>query len=323
MKPLKTVLLSFFVVSQLAAQINIGRDSISIVPETIAIAIDTIALAKSCAYQKDFENADLLLTKYNVDHVDIHALRLHAQVLYWMKAFGRSIEVYEKAIHIFPEPSALHVDYARVLFSLNKLPKAHRLLNAYRNHDSINVEAIIMTAYIELWNGKIGAAGKKAELVLKTYADNAEAKDIKSNISNWTVPYIKTGVEILSDDQPLKGNNFYAEAGVYRSWVFAPTIQAAIYRYSAEETRFRSSWMQLANSIQLGTRNKIKLKGGLFQQNSNSTKFTGGAEVSHQITRNFLFQATLEKRPYQYTISSIKSAVMESVTGISLSYNRN
>src|SRR5262245_9732093 len=112
MKSLTCLLASILIVNYLNAQ----------TPETT----DTIALARSSAYQKDFEKADQLLTKYNANHSDFHGLSLHAQVLYWMKAFNRSIEVYEKAIQSFPQPSSLYLDYARVEFNLGKLSKTRK-----------------------------------------------------------------------------------------------------------------------------------------------------------------------------------------------------
>jgi hypothetical protein len=180
-----------------------------------------------------------------------------------------------------------------------------------------------MTTYINLWNGKIGFAEKKATQLLQKYPGNAEAKDIISQVNNYTIPYIKTGIEIFSDDQPLKGQVYHAEAGVYKSWLFAPTAQAAYYRFNEADSSFHSTWLQVANTVQLGLKSKVKLQGGIFQQNGNQSALTGGVEVSQKIARHFLVQAALEKRPYQYAISSIKNLVMENVSTISLSYNRN
>jgi hypothetical protein len=240
-----------------------------------------------------------------------------------MKAFDRSIEVYEKAIILLPKPSPLHLDYARVLYSLGKLSKAREILKIYKQFDSTNAEADIMTAYMNLWSGKIGSAREKAGKLLQQYPTNAEAKDILSTISMWTVPYVKAGTQFISDDQPLKGNAYYVEGGVYKSWLVAPTVQAAIYHHNANDSSFHSFWMQLANTIQPTVTTKVKLKGGIFQQNGNESAISGGVEVSQQIAHRFSLQAYLERRPYQYTISSIKSMLMEDFSGVGLSYNRN
>ena len=112
-----------------------------------------------------------------------------------------------------------------MLFNVGKLKQARQLLKAYRIHDSTNVEADIMTAYINLWNGKMGSAGMIAARVQQKYPGNAEAKNIINQITNYTIPYFKTGTEYFSDDQPLEGSTFYVEAGVYKSWLFAPTAR--------------------------------------------------------------------------------------------------
>ena len=321
MKTLKYLLLSLFIVNQLHAQIDISP-YVNPSAQLNTADIDTIELARNCAYQKEFQTADQLLTIYNSHHTDLHGISLHAQVIYWMKDFDRSVDLYENAIKLFPNPSSLHLDYARVLFSMNKMPKVRKLLREYREFDSTNVEAAIMTAYIALWNGKNGHAGKIADQLLQKYPGNAEASDIINKINDWTVPYLKVGTQFLSDDQPVKGQAYYAEAGVYKSWLFAPTVQAAIYRFNAQDSSFHSSWVQLGNTIKLGIKNQLKLKGGFFQQNGKSSEFSGSAELSRQITRSFSLQAGIDRRPYQYTISSIKNVVMENASTVSLSYNR-
>jgi hypothetical protein len=240
-----------------------------------------------------------------------------------MKAFDQSITLYEQAIKSFPQHYTLHLDYGRVLFTLGKVSEARKQLIIYRQFDSVNAEARIMTAYLNLWTGKTGQAGNEAKSLLTQYPGNAEAKDIINTIGQWTVPYMKAGTQFLSDDQPLKGQTYYAEAGVYKSWLFAPKINASIYRYNVEDRSFQSSWVQLSNSFQIGTKSNVKLRGGIFGQNSKQSEFSGGAEVSRQLARHFTLQAALDRRPYQFTISSVENVVMENVTALGLNYNRN
>jgi predicted Zn-dependent protease len=109
--------------------------------------LDTIEYARSKAYEKDFIEADKLLTEYNRFHKDVNALRLHAQVLYWMKNFDRSIEVYERTISKFPNIAVVKLDYGRMSFELGKQKKAQALLNDFITTDSFNVEANIMLSY--------------------------------------------------------------------------------------------------------------------------------------------------------------------------------
>jgi len=322
MKSLKCLVISFIVVSQLHAQVDVGT-YVDPSYKLDLVIMDTVTLARNCAYQKEFQKADELLTAYNANHTDFYGLSLHALVLYWMQSFDRSTALYEKAINLFPQPSSLYLDYARVLYGLNKLSKASKLLDTYRQYDSANAEAQIMTAYMKLWNGRLAQAGSIAKDLLKKYPTNTEATDIVSKINNWTIPYVKAGTQIISDDQPLKGNEFYAEGGVYKSWLFAPTAQASIYHYSAGDSSFHSMWLQLSNAIQVTMKTRLKLKAGVFAQNGNGSSFAGGASLSQQIAHHFSLEAAYDRRPYQYTITSVKHMVMENLTSFGLNYNRN
>src|SRR5688572_8515887 len=134
-------------------------------PSFLRYETDTIVRARNCAYAKQFDCADYLLSRYHSGQHKIDALALHGQVLYWMQHFDRSMAVYEKALQLSPPPSSFHLEYARVLYGSKKLTKAAAMLNLYRQYDSTNVEAEIMTAYIDLWNGKLEPAGNKANLV--------------------------------------------------------------------------------------------------------------------------------------------------------------
>jgi tetratricopeptide (TPR) repeat protein len=307
MKKLTCLLFTYILLGQLHAQVNQTPD--------------TVSLARSLAYKKNFTSADRLLLEYNRNHNDINALRLHAQVLYWMKAFDRSIEVYEKAISVFREPSLLHLDYARVLYNLNRLTKAERLLEAFRAFDSSNAEAEIMIAYIKLWNGRVAEAEKAAKSILKKYPGNAEATDILTQIKWNTVPYIKTGITFQGDDQPLNGQSFEIETGVYRSWIFSPVAQASLYQFKDADTTYHASWLRIRNSIQLNTRSSLMLEAGAFKQHATPAQFTGSAVLSQNINRHLLLQAGLERKPYQYALASIKTPVLEDVSRVSLSYN--
>src|SRR5688572_4362736 len=218
MKTLRSFLLTFCIASQLAAQVgnqftaytNLRVDSfVTSSRDFVIMERDTLTLARMCAYSNYFQEADYLLTKYNAAHADIHGLGLQAQVLYWMQAFDRSVSIYDKAIRMYPEPSPLYLDYARVLYGLHRLQTAESLLKTYRLIDSSNVEADIMMAYIHLWNGQFEMAGKRANHLLKQYPERAEAKDILRKITNYSAPYYITGIEFLSDDQPLKGRVIY------------------------------------------------------------------------------------------------------------------
>lgn len=286
--------------------------------------VDTIDLARSIAYEKKFSAADSLLGHYNKDNNDINGLRLHAQVLYWMKAFDRSIAVYEKALALFPHEKIVHLEYGRILFNLNKMTKARQFLDTYVKHDSLNAEANILLSYIDFWQGHIQAAKKRSLFLLQHYPGNAEAQDILKQIRYNTSPYLKTGIDFLSDDQPRDGVNYTIEGGVYKSWFFSPVLQATIYQFNATDSIYNSSWFRIKNTIQGASGFSLVFGGGLFHHGAaRSTHVTGSVEAAQVIAKRFSLNAGYEKKPYQYTIASLKNMVLEAVSSFSLSYNKN
>ena len=157
------------------------------------------------------------MTEYNRFHTDFNALRLHAQVLYWMKNFDRSIKVYDQTISLFPNVSAVKLDYGRVMFEMGKHTKAQDLLTDHLIDDSLNIEANTMMAYLNMWSGHQKKAIKRANMVLKQFPDNKEALDILNEINIITAPYVSAGTNFQSDYQPNKANSTVVETGMYRS----------------------------------------------------------------------------------------------------------
>ncbi len=286
--------------------------------------VDTIEYARSKAFEKDYSVADKLLTEYNRFHKEVNALRLHAQVLYWMKQFNRSIEVYEKTLSNFPGISVVKLDYGRLLFELGKLKKAQALLNDFITNDSLNVEANIMLSYINMWSGQNKAAKDRANLILKQYPDNKDAISILNQINIYTTPYISAGTNFQSDDQPLTATGFAVETGVYRSWALSPTLQAQYNDFKIPEGKYQSLWIQAGNKISLGIGSTLNVAGGLFQHiNSGDSYFTGRIGFTQKISRSFSGEAGFEKKPYQYSIASVRTPVLENVLSLAAGFNKS
>ena len=286
--------------------------------------IDTLELARNSAYQKDFATADSLLSAYNKNHKDVHALRLHAQVLYWTKDFNGALALYEKTLLLFPDEAVVKLEYGRTLFNLNKLSKARAILDDYMKTDSSNAEANIMRAYIDLWNGHMAAAKRRSLLLLKLYPGNADAEAILDKVRYYTAPYLKASAGFSSDDQPRRGEEYSFETGVYRSFLLAPVAQASIYNFHSLDSTYRSLWVRLKNTIQTGSGFSLVFGGGIFQQAStNTSHFTGNISLSQVVAKRFSLNAGFEKLPYQYSLASLKKAVINGVTSLAVGYNKD
>lgn len=292
--------------------------------QDIAIT-DTIEYARSKAYQKDFAEADRLLSSYSKSNTDINALRLHAQVLYWMKEFDRSAMIYENALKAFPDVTVVKLDYGRMLWELNKLPKATLLLNDYLATDKQNAEANILLAYINYWKGDIKTAKDKLATVLLYYPHNETALAIWKEINEATAPFLKVGGNYASDDQPLKKAGFSAEAGWYKSWWFSPDVRFDSYQFNAEGSTYNSFWVQAGNKLFFGHSGlTLNFKGGLFSHaTGQNALFTGAGAVTLKLSKAISLSAGIERLPYQYTITSIKIPVMEQLSSIAINLNKN
>ena len=194
------------------------------------VIVDTVNYARNMAYEKNFEEAHRLLSVYNTHNKDVHALHLHAQVLYWMKNFKEAQSSYEKALSFFPNEALVLRDYGKLLFDLNKLQKARKLLTSYLKTDSSHSQTYMMLAYIDLWTGHIAAAKIKASWLELQHPGNKEAADILQQIAYYRAPYIKLQGSVYTDDQPMQRYGFEPEAGVYQSWLFSPYIKASLNR---------------------------------------------------------------------------------------------
>lgn len=284
---------------------------------------DVIEFARSKAYQKDFIGADKLLTEYNSHQKDINALRLHAQVLYWMKDFDRSVKTYEKTLANYPNIAVVKLDYARMLFEMGKFKRARSLLLDFIETDNLHAEANIMLAYINLWAGDIQPAKYRADLLLEHYPGNKEATDILKQIHTYTAPYITVGANFQSDDQPKTGTGFAIEAGVYRSRFLSPMLQLQYNNFKITDGSYPSLWIEAGNKINYGKGSGLSLAAGLFQQiNSGNNYFTGSVGLTQKISRYFTGEAGIVKRPYQYSVASLKNAVFENILSVAAGFNK-
>ncbi|MGZ4048644.1 MAG: tetratricopeptide repeat protein, partial [Bacteroidia bacterium] len=289
------------------------------------IPADTIEYARSKAYKKDFVEADRLLTIYTNNNNSLDAMRLHAQVLYWMKKFDRSAFVFETMLKKFPDANVVKLDYGRLLFETNKLSHAELLLNNYLKSDPKNPEANILLAEINYWKGHIKTAKEKINVVLQQYPDNANALAVLQEINSSSAPYVSAGYDYASDDQPLQKATLNAKFGWYQSWLFSPLIEADAYNFTLNEGSYNSSWLQAGNKIFFGNSGfSMNFKGGLFKHPAESNViFTGSGMIAQKISKSLSFSAGTGRMPYLYTTTSILTSVMQQLSDVAINLDKS
>ena len=285
---------------------------------------DTLSLAQSKAYGLELEAADQLLIRYTTWHQDLDAFILHAWVLYWKKEFPAMEAVFEKAFQSFPGAWSLHLEYGRILWEMGKLHPAEIHLRAYLERDPGHLEANTLLAYLYLWNGHTKKAQNLAYWLLEQDPQNGRAGSVLSEVQAQTIPHLNLTPSWFTDDQPLNNYQAELETGWYQSWLLAPSLQVRFRQSATDSLGYPFFQSTLANRVYLSkTQTRIGLSAGLFSPFSaeNTTSFTWGAGLYQTLPAHFALEAGLEKRPYLYTLQSIREPFLERFFQVALHYN--
>ena len=287
------------------------------------LPVDTVNLARSKANDKKFSEANDLLTLYNAHKKDQYAIQLQAQILYWMKEFKKAELLYEEGTGLYPDYISLKLDYARMLYQLNKTGRARDLFLEYLSADKKNAEANVSVAWIDLQNGHISSAKKRAQYITNIFPGNKEAESILLKIEELTAPYLKLKGGAYSDDQPLQQSFIEPEAGIYRSWLLSAFIKASFNQQNTEQA-YSTSWISAGNKIFIGaTKTNIELAAGYFQGNNYQGNATWKILLTQKLSNSFSADAGTEKKPYQYTLASIMNPFLYQVSEAGLNFNKH
>jgi len=289
-------------------------------------ATDTVALARSLAYASDLDSADLLLSSFNANHTDLGGLWLHAQVLYWRKEFKRSDKVFERSITAFPESHYLHLEYGRTLWERGKLFRAQARLRPFLEYNSLHQEANLMQAKIDYWNGKLRRARARAEQLLDSDPEFFPAKELLAEMKSVSSPWWSLQTGYFSDDQPLQAIRTDFKTGRYLSWWLAPALQVRHSHFLLEETYYPFLTGLVQDQIFIGrTKTYLTLSAGVLAPLvvNSPVHALGGVLLSQRLPAHFVFDIGVEKRPYLYTVHSIKSPFTENFLQIALRFDHS
>ncbi|GAA4467616.1 hypothetical protein GCM10023189_51620 [Nibrella saemangeumensis] len=296
---------------------------------------DTVEYARARAYANDFAEADRLLSLYTLTHNDINAYRLHAQVLYWMKAYSRAEAVYETALATYPDVPVVKLDYGRMLFELGRMKRAEDLLNDYLPHDPRHAETHMLLTYVDLWQGNSQAARNRIAQLRLWYPDNKDIETLAGTVYAQTGTTFRAGCSYRADDQPLRKVSYTLEAGRADTWWFSPVVRFRMDNFTVSTTTYTTQWLQAGNTVTLG-RMGLTVQGsaGLFTARypgkKNGTgagdqavsELTGSLQVTQKLTPSLFLELGGDRQPYQYTIASIQTPLLPYVAQASLRLNK-
>ncbi|MDB5153654.1 MAG: hypothetical protein JWR54_2405 [Mucilaginibacter sp.] len=285
---------------------------------------DTIELARKFGYSKNYQKAVSLLKQFEINHPkDINAVRLHGQILYWMKDFDTALSLYESALKINPNPY-VQLDYGRMLFELNHLQNAKEVLEDYLKTNPLDVEALNSQGTIAYWQGEPKLARKYFQKVLDQYPKNDWALKYTDEINEAILPYLKISGAYASDSQPLSSVTGNIESGWYQSNLLAPKFIAQIQDFTASGNQTELYSFQGSNKFSFaGGKFAATITAGAYKSPAdNSTSWTGKLELDQKLSSSFSISAFADRKPYFYTLSSLQQAVTENTYGIALALNK-
>lgn len=284
---------------------------------------DTVEVARNLSNQKKFQEAADLLKQYETRNLkNINAVRLHAQVLYWMKDFDGALYLLAHAMEINPNPY-LQFDYGRMLFELNRLDEAEKIMEDYLTKDAQNVEALNTLGTIAYWKGEPTKAKTYFNKVLKKYPTNEQALKFIVEINDSNRPYINLSGGYGSDTQPLSLVTGQIEIGWYQSKYFAPKLSLQSINYT--ENNSQSFYgVQLGNKFSLiALKLDIIISGGIYKSPvENANGWTGKVELNKKLSSVFSLSASAQHQPYFYTLSSLQKEVTFDNYGLALVLNK-
>lgn len=286
-------------------------------------ASDTLILARHLAIEQKLQEASALLSAYSQLYKNPEALQLYAQILYWQKDFKAARTEYEKAMLLFPDNAHISFSYGKMLFEKNRFQKAGRLLRAIPEQSAEHKAAITMLAYIDLWSGKIKQAAQKAAWLQSRDSANADAAEIQKLIHYYTTPYLSLDGSFYQDDQPLRRGGTELESGVFTSWALAPYLRGVFYRLENGDLYNNSAWILAGNKMQMAAgKTQLEYAAGIFRANNFSQHAIWKLKLMQKISGSLSLDASVEKRPYQYTLASIKNPFLFQLTESGLNFDK-
>jgi hypothetical protein len=287
------------------------------------VAVDTMEMALVKVNEKKYSEANNLLTYYNNNHSNKFSIQLQAQILFWLKNFKKSAQLYEYGITQYPNYYELKLDYARMLFQLNNIQKARKLFLEYLAQDEKNVEANLSVAWIDLYNGKFSLAQKRVQNIASNFPDNKEIRKVLLGINELTAPYVKLRVGYYKDDQPMHQSFIEPEIGVYKSWLLSPFVKTSLNQQSTTQS-YTTTWFSTGNKLYLAaSKTNVELAAGYFRSKNFQGEVTWKLLLNQKISNNFSLVAGTEKKQYQYTAASVETPFLYQLFEAGINFNKN
>jgi tetratricopeptide (TPR) repeat protein len=192
---------------------------------SVAQTVDTLQIAQDLVKNAAYQKAETLLSTFNRHHQNPYSSQLQAQLLYWLGKKESSVALLKQSIELFPSDHFLKLDLGRILYESGNYAEAKTVLENLLTHDGMNPEANVMLAYLLVWKGDIHKAKLLAQKLKDTYPDNKEILALHGYINNDFSDELHLRFNQISDDQPIRSNQFGFAYKKKFSAILAPSIE--------------------------------------------------------------------------------------------------
>jgi len=256
------------------------------------------------------EAIEVLKTLEKDNYQNIDFIQLYSQALYWNQDFDATLAVYKKAMKLYPKSDVLQIHFGRILFELNNLSEANKMLSAYAELHPEDPEAGVLLATIAYWLGKPPEiALEYLDEVLEVYPEYQEAKILKKEILASTAPNLRFTTSYYSDSQPLQAMINTVEYSNYRSSWLQPTVMFQNRNFKQADPTIL---IQFANKSYFPkTNTELLMRVGLFNDSwHNEFSPTYGFDIRQGIVENWSISGGIDRRPYVFTLASLNNNLM-------------
>ena len=288
-----------------------------------AQSVDTLGTAKELAYAKQYQPALDLLIVYTTNHPgNMEALRFYIKVYYWNKQVPFAKAKYVEAISLHPEEPKLKLDYGKMLFELNELNHAQKILTEFTAMDTINLDAKYILGIIHYWRGRSNLAKSYLKDVLGHDPLNQNAAAILVQIETAQAPYLNVSTGYYNDNQPIHKVPSTVEFGFYTSRYLAPKINIQSQQIENQNAAYQASIGNSFDFQPIGLKAEVQI-GAAKLPAGNSLKWIGSLSLDQKITKYLSANMSAVEKPYYYTLSSLTTPVMQTEYSASLAWGKN
>lgn len=246
------------------------------------------------------------------------------QLLVWTGDHRRARVAYEAALPGQTEDPWIWLEYSDLLVAVDDLGTAEEVLTGLRERGGPDVGpgAVFRLGNLAYWKWDLPEALRLYETVLVDNPGHQGAKQALQEIRNLIRPWIRSSLQIVDDDQPLRRYSLALEGGAYLSPLWSVSGRAAPGAVDQRTTTgLGDAQVEIRGYIPNLRLELAGRAGGAWQGNARGPgrSWEGGAEMSLRLRKRIALAGGVSHRRYLWTRASADTLLMVDALELGLS----